>query len=192
MTIPRFLIIILFMFSSCESEKTDIIFQDVSFYIQKDYQKDIQKIQQINISLSQTTSDTIAEITNLTNDYFQYLENLQKRCSGEKNPFFESGRRSDVSKEGKEFLEKSSFFLSSLKDLLKNDEIKDRANLLLNVNDIKYDDEWFIVYIDFYFRGMDCKAFNLLLDYRKRDLLIIQNQILNDYHLSKMFSSQEE
>lgn len=183
MAIKRLFILILFTFLSCEIEKTDIISQDVSFYIQKDYQKDIEKIQKINISLSQATSKTIVEINNLIDNYFDYLENLQELCSGKKNPFFEEGERSNVSKKGKEFLEKSSFFLNSLNDLLKNFEIKDRANLLLNVNDIKYDDEWFIVYIDFYFRGLDCKEFNLLLDYRKRDLLIIQNQILYDHQL---------
>lgn len=190
MKIKRFLILVLVPLLSCKNEKTDIIFQEVSFYVQKDYLKDIEIIKQINSSLSETTSDTIAEINILTNDYFQYLENLQELCSGEKNPFFESGRRSDVSKEGKEFIEKSSFFLSSLKDLLKNSEIKERANLLLNVDDMKYDDKWFIVYIDFYFRGMDCKEFNLLLDYRKRDLLIVQNQILNHYHLNKFHKKQ--
>jgi len=193
MRFKNYFFIILLALLSCENEKIDIILQDdVSFYIQKDYQKDIEKIQRINISLSQTTSDTIAEINNLTNNYFQYLENLQELCSGKKNPFFEPGRRSDVSKAGEEFLEKSSLFLNSLKDLLENDEIKDRAHLLLNVDDIKDDDEWFIVFIDLYFRGLDCAAFNLLLDYRKRDLLIIQNQILNDYHLRNKSYKQEE
>lgn len=196
MEIKRFFVFILFLLPtllSCEIEKTDIIFEDVSFYIQKDYQKDIEKIQKINTSLSQTTSSTIDEINNLIEDYFRFIENLQEICSGGKNPFFEVGERSNVSKEGKEFLEKSSLFLDSLNDLLTNFEIKDRANLLLNVNDIKYDDEWFIVYIDFYFRGLNCKEFNLLLDYRKRDLLIIQNQILYDYHLrDKSYKQKEE
>jgi|SRR5690554_174633 len=192
MRFKNYFFIILLALLSCENEKTDIVFQEVSFYIQKDYQKDIEKIQQINISLSQTTSDTISEINNLTHTYFQYLENLQELCSGKKNPFFEPGRRSDVSKKGNEFLEKSSLFLNSLSELLENDEIKERAHLLLNVDDIKYDDEWFIVFIDFYFRGLDCTEFNLLLDYRKRDLLIIQNQILNDYHLRNKSYKQEE
>lgn len=192
MAIKRFFILILFTLLSCEIEKTDIVFQDVSFYIQKDYQKDIEKIRKINISLSQTTSNTIDEINNLIEDYFQYLENLQESCSGGKNPFFEEGKRSKVTKEGKEFIEKSSSFLDSLNDLLKNFEIKDRANLLLNVNDIKYDHEWFIVYIDFYFRGLDCREFSLLLDYRKRDLLIIQNQILYDYHSHNNYYQLEE
>src|SRR5690554_2109850 len=170
MRYKNYFFIIFLALLSCENEKTDIIFQDdISFYIQKDYQKDIEKIQQINITLSQTTSDTISEINNLTDTYFQYLENLQELCSGERNPFFEPGRRSDVSKKGNEFLEKSSLFLNSLSELLENDEIKERAHLLLNVDDIKYDDEWFIVFIDFYFRGLDCTEFNLLLDYRKRD-----------------------
>lgn len=184
MRFKNYFFIILFALLSCENEKTDILFQEVSFYIQKDYQKDIEKIQKINKSLAQITSDTISEINNLTHAYFQYLENLQEHCSGERNPFFKPGRRSDVSKEGEEFLEKSAIFLSALNDLLKNDEIKDRAHLLLNVEDIKYDHEWFIVFIDFYFRGLNCTEFNLLLDYRKRDLLLIQNQILNDFHLN--------
>lgn len=192
MAIKRFFILILLTLLSCETEKTDIVFQGVSFYMQKNYQKDIEKIRKSNFSLSQTTSNTVNEINNLIDDYFQYIENLQKSCSGGKNPFFEEGKRSKVTKEGKEFIEKSSSFLDSLNDLLKNFEIKDRANFLLNVNDIKYDHEWFIVYIDFYFRGLDCRDFNLLLDYRKRDLLIIQNQILYDYHLRDSHDRLEE
>lgn len=190
MTIKRFLIVIIITILSCESEKTDIIFQDVSYYIQKDYQKDIEILKQINIYLSQTTSNDISEVNSLINEYFNYIESLQENCLGEKNPFFEPGRRSDVSKKGKEFLQESSLFLKRLNSLT-NNGIKERVDLLFNVDDIKYDDEWFIVYIDFYFRGVDCEDFKLLLDYRKRDLLIIQNQILYDNHIRNMSFKQE-
>ena len=63
--------------------------------------------------------------------------------------------------------------------------LKERANHLLNVEDFKFDEERYTVHLEYYFRNVDCGVFIFLIESRKRDVLMIENQILYEVLLNQ-------
>ena len=110
--------------------------------------------------------------------YFGYLDSIQSLCIGNQTPFFFKGEWSEETKLSQDFTQKTNSFLSKLDNNVKSPLLKKRAYFLLNVNDIKLDEQSFIMYVECYFRNVSCEAFDFFINDRKRNLLVIQNEIL--------------
>ena len=176
----------LFLFS-CKNDEHKLLSLDIDSHRmqknQENYKKDINylKLQNNNL-LKEINLNSITDIDNFSESYFNYLDSIQKLCSNDDyNPFFYKGRRGDITEVGNEFVKETNIYLSELNNTeIISPILKERANHLLNVEDFQYKDEWYAVYLDYYFRGVDCEIFSFLIESRKRDVLTIQNQILNE------------
>lgn len=165
---------------SCENNVENRLSLDISFNeIYKRYSKDVDELKLLNFNLLKETNDGSLEETNeLVMDYFNFLDSIQKLCINTHNPFFYKGERSETTELGIDFIQKTDDFLMELNKNIKNQSLKKRALILLNVDNIPYDDEWIIIYLDYHFRDIDCEVFNFLLENRKRNVLLIQNEML--------------
>jgi|SRR5690554_6209701 len=179
MRIFSFTLMLLLLFA-CKNNKDNLLYLEMSYgEILKSYRSDINelKIQNINL-IKKNNASMLTDMNDITLEYFSYLDSIQNLCIENQNPFFNKGKRAETTQIGNEFIEKTTDYLTKLNNNLQNNHLKKRASLLLNVDDIKYDDEWFIIYIDYHFRGVSCMTFRFLIENRKRNVLIIQNEIL--------------
>lgn len=176
----------LFLFS-CKNDEHKLLSLDIDSYRmqkkQEDYKKDINYLKLQNDSLLKNIDlKSVMNIYDFSMKYFSYLDSIQKLCSNDDyNPFFYKGRRGDITEIGNEFIKETNIYLSELNNAeIISPVLKERGNHLLNVEDFQYKDEWYAVYLDYYFRGVNCETFSFLIENRKRDVLVIQNQILNE------------
>jgi len=141
---------------ACKNNEDNLLPLDISFSeIYKSYRSDINELNIQNINLiKETNTTTLIDMNDISLEYFNYLDSIQNLCADNQNPFFYKGKRAETTQVGNEFIEKTNDYLSKLSIKIKSQSLKKRVFLLLNVDDIKHDDEWFIIYIDYHFRNV--------------------------------------
>lgn len=176
---------------SCKKEKEKLLYLDISFLaINKSNIKDINELKlQNNRIVNEVNSKSIENLNEISMEYLNYLDSIQSLCKNNQSPFFLEGNRSDATKLGQEFILKSNEFLDKLNKNIKSSTLKKRTYDLLNVNDIKIDEISSIMYVECYFRNVSCEAFDFFINERKRDVLIMQNQIILTTLLDKKTSN---
>src|SRR5690554_2710312 len=155
MRVFSFTLMSLLLFA-CKNNEDNLLPLDISFSeIYKSYRSDINELNIQNINLiKETNTTTLIDMNDITLEYFNYLDSIQNLCADNQNPFFYKGQRAETAQVGNEFIEKTNDYLSKLSIKIKSQSLKKRVFLLLNVDDIKHDDEWFIIYIDYHFRNV--------------------------------------
>ena|SRR5690554_3646531 len=114
-----------------------------------------------------------------TTEYLNYLENLKSKCKEVKsNPFFENGK---LTSEGELFVKKSSEYIKTINNLILNVDYNAKYKIvdLIELNDILTEDGIYIKYVDYYFNGTPKNLFINLINTRKRNVLVIQNEVIN-------------
>src|SRR5690606_16457290 len=108
---------------------------------------------QNNKLVNDVNSGIVRDFNDSALKYFGYLDSIQSLCVGNQTPFFFKGEWSEETKLSQDFIKKTNSFLSKLDDNVKSPLLKKRAYFLLNVNDIKLDEQSFIMYVECYFRN---------------------------------------
>ncbi len=172
--------ILILLLISCKKNNDRLLHLDISFnIINRNINNDINELRlQNNKLVSDVNSDTVKDLNDSTIKYIRYLDSIQSLCLGNQTPFFFKGERSEKTRLSQDFIKKTNVFLSKLEYNIKSPFLKKRAYFLLNVNDIKLDEQSFIMYVECYFRNVSCDAFDFFINDRKRNLLAIQNDIL--------------
>ena len=148
-----------------------------------------------NIKLSLVRSDnTISKYyDSLTIDYINYLERLEKEInSNSTSILFEDD---DYSDKGKEFIKRSKTYKTQIDSLGRDyPNFCKRANLALNVNDVAQPQNIdqiannetgkgkpntvYFRYLDFHFNGLSNIQGLAFINYRKRNVLELENEFL--------------
>lgn len=181
-------LILCFMNFSCgytkkESHNTFDIQLDAMFYeLGKDIDKDCLLLdQQISKDLSVLKNnnkkyDAASLINSEFKQYYNYLAYVDSVSSmNQRNEFFTEGQ---LSSEGLIFLERSKILVSKMKLYVKNVDLLERIDLLLGVDDVRNEDGVYLTYLDYCYNGVPQKTFSYLIKNRKRDLLLIEREIL--------------
>jgi len=180
-----FLVLIFFNFSCNDKinyENYDINLE-MTFSIQEDKIREDCKILEAEIKEKKYDSnmrfDTLLNNMNSEiENYNNYLEILTERSKAQKKNIFFS--ESEITEEGKIFLNKSNFIYKRLNEYSsKNEFLKKRVQILFDVKDIKDENNYYYNYLDYYYNGVPQKVFNFLIMDRKRNLLIIQKEIID-------------
>ncbi len=106
-------------------------------------------------------------------DYLTYVDSISS--INQRNEFFTEGQ---LNSEGLIFLEKSKIILSKMNSYIKNDDLLKRIDLLLGIDDVQNEDGVYLKYLDYYYNGVPQNTFSYLIKNRKRDLLLIEREIL--------------
>lgn len=172
---------------SCEKDNKKLLDLDISFtIINYNVNRDINELKlQNNKLVNKVKFNVVNDLNNSSIAYFNYLDSIQSLCKDNQTPFFFKGERSESTKLSIDFIEKTNVFLNKLNDEIKNPTLRKRMYLLLNVDDIELDEQSSIMYIESYFRNVSCEAFDFFINDRKRNVLIIQNQILYESLLNQ-------
>ena len=114
--------------------------------------------------------------------YYDYLNDVDSiSIVNNENVYYTND---DISEKGKEFIKKSSEIVKILKDEVKNDILKERIDLLLGVKDVRNEDGVYFEYLEYNYYGVPYKTFNYLTKMRKRDLLLIEKEVLEILSIS--------
>ena|SRR5690554_6821179 len=172
--------LLIFLLISCKKNNDRLLHLDISFnIINRNINNEINELRLQNGKLvSNVNPGIVKDLNDSMIKYITYLDSIQSLCIGNQTPFFSKGERSEETKLTQDFIKKTNVFLSKLGHSIKSPFLKKRAYFLLNVNDIKLDEQSFIMYVECYFRNVSCEAFDFFINDRKRNLLAIQNDIL--------------
>ena len=187
----RFYFILFLLFFSCNKKEYNTLFLEIVY---EDYKKDIDELKKQNIDLlKEIRSDAALDIHGYSNKYIKYLDSIQGLCTNNQSPFFYKARsKGDIrpTKVGEEFINKSNDFINYLNSITISSSLRNRALFLLNVDNIK-NEKWQIIYLDYYYYNTNCKTFVFLIETRKRDALMIENQILYEI-LSNQYKKERK
>jgi hypothetical protein len=104
--------------------------------------------------------------------------NEQKFEKNINNPFFNN---EIINNNGKNYLIKSRDFCRKLYNFTNDSILKKRIQNLLGVSDINYyNKNIYVKHIDFYYLNLSKKSNLCYINNRKRDVLLIFNEILNE------------
>ncbi|TDS55239.1 hypothetical protein [Myroides indicus] len=110
------------------------------------------------------------------NVYYNYLVEIDSlSLSHKENLFFTDN---EINVQGKLFLKKSAAFNTQIINIIKDESIRQKVNLLLSVDDVKSEENIYFNYLDYYYNGAPYKTFNFLIKNRKRNILLIKNEII--------------
>lgn len=110
------------------------------------------------------------------NVYYNYLVEIDSlSLSHEENLFFTDN---EINAQGKLFLKKSVAFNTQIINIIKDESIRQKINLLLSVDDVKSEENIYFNYLDYYYNGAPYKTFNFLIKNRKRNILLVKNEII--------------
>lgn len=176
------ILLLTLIFVSCKEKPTNVpnlpkeplVLDRSVMNVQHSFTEDIVYLKNSNEELRKGE----AKLSFLIDNYLEKLEYYQRLCTGEYNPFFEKGKRTKMTKEGKEFIEISHQFVNEISAFSENEKIKNRIFDLLNVENFVLEDGWQIPYIEYNFPDLDCETFYFLLENRKKNILLIENQML--------------
>lgn len=176
----RYICLILFMVS-CTSQEEKKLSLDISFKnIYQTNKEDYEKLKE-EYCFIQQKYNRIAPNDSITMEYLKFLESIELLCENSKNPFFKEGKLSKESELGIKFIIKTKALIEHINKNEISERLKQRAYILLNVEDIKYEEgetKGFVPYLDYYFRGFDSNVIKFLILERKRNVILIQNEIL--------------
>lgn len=164
---------------SCQNRsEQNIEFDEVAFIINTDIENDIEFFSR-NISIKEDDLDVTNKYKtykNITNEYINYLEELKQfSLNMASNPFFEKEEVTDV---GKKYMKKSVQYKDEVNYLFSDDYLSEQVEILLGLNDVITQDDIYVRYIYYYFYGLPKDLFIYKINIRKRNVLIIQNEIL--------------
>lgn len=110
--------------------------------------------------------------------YYLYLNRLDSlSILKQENLFYTAD---EINTEGKLFLKKSNELIRAIEEVVdEHTDLYARINLLLGVQDIESEEEkgLYFRYLDYNFLGVPPYSFNYLLKMRKRNVLLIQNEL---------------
>src|SRR5690554_1533078 len=111
-----------------------------------------------------------------TDEYLEYLDELDSIIiNSEYNVFFTS---STPTEENDRFIANSNNYVKNIYNIATDENSRIRINYLLGVEAYLTEDDLHVKYIDWYFKGASEGICRFLIRKRKRDVLIIQNDIL--------------
>ncbi|MCS4240306.1 hypothetical protein M2306_001019 [Myroides gitamensis] len=181
-------LIFCFMNFSCDYTKKDSynsfdIQLDAMFYeLGKNVDKDCLLLEQLiikDLSVLKENNEKYnigSQINSEFKQYYDYLTYVDSISSiNQRNEFFTEGQ---LNSEGLIFLEKSKIILSKMNSYIKNDDLLERIDLLLGIDDVQNEDGVYLKYLDYYYNGVPQNTFSYLIKNRKRDLLLIEREIL--------------
>lgn len=135
----------------------------------------------------------VLKFVDLTNSYLEYLSKIDAKISKNSTElFFEND---NYSSKGKEFINKTKTYKTEIENLVINENLKKRINLVLNTNDIEMPENTndiaennetseikpgkiYVKYLDYYFRGFSKSQSSLFLLNKKKSILEIQNEFI--------------
>jgi len=178
----KLIFVIFVLLHSCNQEKENVKISHSYNKILRDCTEDVNELKLQNGRLLKRMNYEIVS-NHISLEYIQYLDSIQKLCTSNLNPFFYEGDEIKTTKFGDEFIIRSSQFLEELTITINDTFLRRRAINLLSVEDFKYDEEWYISYLDYHFFNTNCEAFYYMIENRKRNVLLIQNEILTTFLL---------
>lgn len=175
--------------SSCErrSQEDNILYDidldNLFFEYGNDIEKDcvliIESLKDKRNDFNQKETELVyLEINKELQSYYNYLNYIDSISVTNHTDFFDANE--EINNEGRVFLKKSDDVVNKINNVVESDVLKHRVSLLLGVQDVRSNDGIYFNYLDYYYYGVPIKTFNFLIKMRKRDLLLIENEILEE------------
>src|SRR5690606_1535599 len=180
-------LLVVIMFSSCEKkfdfDDYDVTLANLFSGYGEDMEKDIkflnEKAKTKQSMLLSSPSNRMDSLNTIIDNYYNYLNELDLKSEKlNKNLFYDEDI---LTEEGKIFKETSERFLTDLNILLKNKDLKYYINHYFRVEDVKNEENFYFVYIEYDYFGIAYPTVKFLIKKRKYDLMMFKNEILNFY-----------
>ena len=189
-------IITAILFQSCKKE-VEIDFKENFNYVNEVFNADFDK----NIDdqtnkfefyinqnkLNSTNSEKISHYSNLTNDYLNFLNELNNEFKkNNKNPLIEADKHTEM---GKKYILKTDDYRNQILKIVTDEGIKKSIALNFSTKnpiiDFPEHGKVMVDHLDYYFKGVNIKSFLLYIKNKKR----IAFDLRNDYLMRLMLSN---
>lgn len=132
----------------------------------------------INNSLEANYFSEIKICDSITKVYLGYLESIEKEINLNGNKiFFEND---GYTKKGKEYISNSEKYLREIEDIKPSKYILHRIKILIDTKDLTNEENHFIKYLDYYFRGYPVSHSTAFVNEKRKALLIFENEMIDE------------
>ncbi|WP_410877702.1 hypothetical protein [Myroides sp. DW712] len=183
-----YLVVVVLLITSCQKKEPTYDLQlDYMYHI---YGKEIEKdcgflkkslqVKKVNWNLE--TPSNWNQLDREIQAYYLYLERLDSLSRLKQENLFYTA--DEINTEGKLFVKKSNELMRTIEEVVdKHTVLYARIDLLLGVQDIRSEEEkgLYFKYLDYNFLGVPPHSFNYLVKMRKRNVLLVQNELWNDW-----------
>ncbi|MFN3757047.1 MAG: hypothetical protein ACK4RM_08830 [Flavobacterium sp.] len=174
------LLLFFFVFSFCSNFNDESIdYESVFLFYSNEVKVDIDflKLNLIN-SFSETKNQNLNSYIIERKKYINYLEDLIKNDSP---VFFKDTIKTN---DAIFFINNTSLFLDSINNLNLNKEFIKRVDFLIGIKDIEVESNLYVEYLEYNFLGYSPTLVNYNILNRIRNVLIIDNLIINSFNCS--------
>ena len=184
----KLLILIPFIFNSCNSELSLEKKYEVCLDIHIDENNKYNEILKENIELkiSEKSSDEIAKkikiCDSLSKEYFNYLTIIEKELKENGSEIFFEGDL--YSEKGQNYEQKSKKFKTEIEKFTHSKNFIKRLNSVFNMNDVVTKDYFHIKYLDYFFKGFPKIQSSASINDKKRRVLEFQNELIDEILIS--------
>lgn len=177
-------ILITFLFFNCQSKMNSDEKIDVLYNLQlKENNQIIDNLEEtinkkINNSINLTQYDQINKCDSLSKEYFNYLESVENVIKEKGFQVFFVG--DEYSKFGKEYISNSEKYIKGIENLMPSKNLLERINITLNTKDVKNENDFYIKYLDYYFKGFPKSQSTAFINGKIKEILTFENELIDE------------